>query len=93
MAEYGSMLLVSILAAILFLGGWNGPLPLSANGWGSRPRPVLNRADLVHYLDPGLSTYLANFLGMLNVLFKGVVGVTVMMWVRWTLPAACASTR
>jgi NADH-quinone oxidoreductase subunit H len=25
-------------------------------------------------------------LGMLNILFKGIVGVTVMMWVRWTLP-------
>ena len=23
---------------------------------------------------------------MLNVIVKGVVGVTVMMWVRWTLP-------
>ena len=25
-------------------------------------------------------------LGTLNVIVKGVVGVTVMMWVRWTLP-------
>ena len=25
-------------------------------------------------------------LGTLNIIFKGVVGVTVMMWVRWTLP-------
>jgi hypothetical protein len=30
--------------------------------------------------------YLANLLGMTNMLIKGVVGVTVMMWVRWTLP-------
>ena len=28
MAEYGSMLLVSGLAAILFFGGWNGPIPI-----------------------------------------------------------------
>ena len=28
MAEYGSMVLVSGLAAILFFGGWNGPLPI-----------------------------------------------------------------
>src|SRR5205085_10057390 len=28
MAEYGSMFLVSGLAAILFFGGWHGPIPL-----------------------------------------------------------------
>src|SRR5262245_41335746 len=28
MAEYGSMFLVSGLAAILFFGGWNGPVPI-----------------------------------------------------------------
>jgi hypothetical protein len=30
--------------------------------------------------------YVANLAGCLNVLLKGVIGVTVMMWVRWTLP-------
>ena len=29
MAEYGSMITVSGLAAILFLGGWNGPIPIT----------------------------------------------------------------
>ncbi len=29
MAEYGSMFAVSGLAAILFFGGWNGPLPIT----------------------------------------------------------------
>jgi NADH-quinone oxidoreductase subunit H len=32
------------------------------------------------------NSYVGNLLGCLNVLFKGVVGVSVMMWVRWTLP-------
>lgn len=73
MAEYGSMLAVSLLASILFLGGWHGPIPIGSwlgltfeNGfwWG----------------------FAGNVLGTLNILFKGVVGVTVMMWVRWTLP-------
>ena len=27
-----------------------------------------------------------NVLGTVNVITKGVVGVTVMMWIRWTLP-------
>src|SRR5688500_14719457 len=73
MAEYGSMLSVSLLASILFLGGWHGPIPIGSwlgmtfeNGfwWG----------------------FAGNVLGTLNILFKGVLGVTVMMWVRWTLP-------
>src|SRR5207249_3201464 len=29
MAEYGSMFAVSGLAVILFVGGWNGPIPIS----------------------------------------------------------------
>ena len=72
MAEYGSMLSVSILAAILFLGGWHGPLPITE--W-------LGLAG-----ETGWQGYLASLLGLLNVLFKGVIGVSVMMWVRWTLP-------
>jgi NADH-quinone oxidoreductase subunit H len=73
MAEYGSMLAVSLLASILFLGGWHGPLPVASwlgltfeNGWWW-----------------GIA---GNVLGTLNMLVKGIVGVTVMMWVRWTLP-------
>jgi len=64
---------VSLLASILFLGGWNGPLPIG------------------HWL--GLTFehgfwygFAGNVLGTLNIITKGVVGVTVMMWVRWTLP-------
>jgi NADH-quinone oxidoreductase subunit H len=73
MAEYGSMLAVSLLASILFLGGWHGPIPVSSFlGWT---------------FDNGFWQGIAgNVLGTLNMLFKGLVGVTVMMWVRWTLP-------
>jgi NADH-quinone oxidoreductase subunit H len=73
MAEYGSMFSISILAAILFLGGWNGPVPIT-DILGLTPE------------NGAVTGYLGQFLGMLNVLFKGVVGVSVMMWVRWTLP-------
>jgi NADH-quinone oxidoreductase subunit H len=73
MAEYGSMFLVSALAAILFLGGWNGPIPL---------------ATLVGLSDGAGETahYLARLLGCANLLGKATLGVLVMMWVRWTLP-------
>ncbi len=72
MAEYGSMFLVSGLAAILFFGGWNGPIPIfHLLGWAETD---------------GFLGQVANLGGCLNFLFKGTFGVIVMMWVRWTLP-------
>lgn len=73
MAEYGSMFSVSILASILFLGGWHGPIPV---------------ADLLGLTSEGggLTAYLSQLIGAINVLIKGTIGVSVMMWVRWTLP-------
>jgi NADH-quinone oxidoreductase subunit H len=73
MAEYGSMFSVSILAAILFLGGWHGPVPVGS---------LLG----LTYENGPIAGYFGNLLGLLNVLFKGTMGVAVMMWVRWTLP-------
>ena len=73
MAEYGSMFSVSILASILFLGGWNGPLPVTQwLGLTAENGPILG--------------YLGQLLGLSNVLLKGVLGVCLMIWVRWTLP-------
>lgn len=71
MAEYGSMFTVSGLAAILFFGGWHGPLPI------------------LSWIDAAPGTLLAwfiTFAGLLNFVFKAVLGVTFMIWVRWTLP-------
>jgi NADH-quinone oxidoreductase subunit H len=77
LAEYGSMLAVSLLASILFFGGWNGPIPITDMlGWGywAGDEPVR------------LTGYLSNLIGMANILLKATLGVIVMMWVRWTLP-------
>jgi NADH-quinone oxidoreductase subunit H len=78
MAEYGSMFLVSGLATILFFGGWHGPIPIF---------------DLLGWSNPsGDSSVswgfwaLANLAGLLNFIVKSVLFVTIMMWVRWTLP-------
>ena len=73
MAEYGSMMAVSLLASILFLGGWNGPIPIAS----------LLGATFENGFWYGIA---GNVLGTMNILLKGIVGVTVMMWVRWTLP-------
>src|SRR5262249_2520093 len=72
MAEYGSMFTVAGLAAILFFGGWNGPIPITRwLSWANRP-------DFLGYV--------ANLLGCMNFIAKCILGVTVMIWVRWTLP-------
>jgi NADH-quinone oxidoreductase subunit H len=77
MAEYASMFLVSGLAAILFFGGWNGPIPIfDWIGWSYAEGEMAGR----------LTGYLANIGGCVNFTFKAIVGVGVMMWARWTLP-------
>ena len=83
MAEYGSMFVVSALAGILFFGGWHGPVPIfEALGtvfgyqWAYAPEETVWR----------LTGYIANLVGCANLILKGVIGVTVMIWVRWTLP-------
>ena len=57
--------------------------------------PVLRRmersaARFSHWLGwsdaGGVLGYLADLAGAANFLFKAVIGVTVMIWVRWTLP-------
>jgi len=73
MAEYGSMFLVSALAAVLFLGGWNGPIPLAtlvglSEGTGDS------------------AAYFVRLLGLANLIGKATLGVLLMMWIRWTLP-------
>jgi NADH-quinone oxidoreductase subunit H len=80
MAEYGSMLTVSLLASILFLGGWHGPIPLTSllglqpGGW------------LSGFAGDGVAHFVCQLAGLVNVLAKGFIGVSVMMWIRWTLP-------
>jgi NADH-quinone oxidoreductase subunit H len=77
MAEYGSMFTVSGLAAILFFGGWHGPLPIFT--W------LADGLGLTAEANP-IALWFITFMGLLNFVFKAVLGVTVMIWVRWTLP-------
>jgi NADH-quinone oxidoreductase subunit H len=82
MAEYGSMFLVSGLAAILFFGGWNGPIPVTS----IVRQVVVDQMGIQLGAAEPFWIYLANVLGCLNFILKSVFGVIVMMWVRWTLP-------
>lgn len=74
LSEYGMMLLVSLLGAVLFLGSWNTPFPnigpLKLADWTSG--------------EPG--TIFGYLSGAFWLLSKALLGVLVQMWVRWTLP-------
>ncbi|QGJ70555.1 NADH-ubiquinone oxidoreductase chain H [Planctomycetales bacterium 10988] len=73
LAEYGSMFSVSALAVLLFLGGWNGPIPITSwIGWTFEYGWFWGT--------------LGNFVGLANFIFKCSLGIVLMMWVRWTLP-------
>jgi len=73
-AEYGMMLLVSILGAILFFGSWNSPLPdvgiFTLGMWTSG--------------EPGTIT--SSLWGIFWLLSKSLFFVALQMWVRWTYP-------
>jgi MFS family permease len=64
---------VMLLAALLFMGGWNGPIPVAtllglSEGTG----------DTAHYV--------VRLVGLANLIGKATLGVLMMMWIRWTLP-------
>jgi NADH-quinone oxidoreductase subunit H len=91
MAEYGSMFLVSGLAAILFFGGWNGPIPIFHMLPAIPALGLEGSAEGAWAYTQGETSwrvlgYAAQVAGVINFILKAVVGVTVMMWVRWTLP-------
>jgi NADH-quinone oxidoreductase subunit H len=73
MAEYGAMLAISALAAILFCGGWNGPIPIASLLYLPTDSNVV-------------ALIFANLLGLVNMIIKAYVGVTFMMVLRWSLP-------
>ncbi|MBL0301003.1 MAG: NADH-quinone oxidoreductase subunit H [Cytophagaceae bacterium] len=74
LAEYGMMLLMSFLAAILFFGGWNTPLPNIG---------PLKLADFTTGTPGSLSIHLW---GAFWLIAKAYFGMLVQMWVRWTFP-------
>jgi NADH-quinone oxidoreductase subunit H len=77
MAEYGSMVAVSGIAALLFLGGWHvGIFPADLSdllgGTGGESSMIL--------------WVLGNAINVVVFIFKCWFLVFIMMWIRWTLP-------
>ena len=74
LAEYGMMLLVAFLGAILFLGGWNTPLP------------NIGSVALADWTSGAPGTLAGNIWGAFWLISKALVTVGVQIWVRWTYP-------
>lgn len=74
LAEYGMMLLVSILGAVLFFGSWNTPFPnvgtVSLGTWTSG--------------EPG--SVASSLWGIFWLMGKSLFFVFLQMWIRWTYP-------
>lgn len=84
MAEYAAMFVVMGLGALLFLGGWNGPIPVGT--W------VASWIDsgLQHVMSQNaagnIAEWIGNVFGLCNFIAKAVLGVICMIWARWSLP-------
>jgi NADH-quinone oxidoreductase subunit H len=76
-AEYAAMFVVSALAVVLFLGGWQSPLPAAwAEGWDTIAGSTL--------LADGVKGLL--FGGPLWLILKAMTLYFSQLWLRWTLP-------
>ena len=74
LAEYGMMLLVSILGAVLFFGSWSTPFPNIAS------------VRLADWTSGSPGTVASTLWGIFWLVSKSWFFVSMQMWVRWTYP-------
>lgn len=74
LAEYGMMLLVSILGAVLFFGSWSTPLP------------NIGSLRLAEWTSGTPGTLASTLWGIFWLISKALLLVMAQMWVRWTYP-------
>jgi len=74
LSEYGMMLLVAFLMAILFLGGWNTPLP------------NIGSVALADWTSGSPGSFSGHLWGAFWMISKALLLVASQIWVRWTYP-------
>jgi NADH-quinone oxidoreductase subunit H len=74
LAEYGMMLLVSILGAVLFFGSWNSPLP------------NIGPVRLAEWTSGSPGTWTSIVWGIFWLMGKSLFFVALQIWIRWTYP-------
>lgn len=74
LSEYGVMLLVALLGAILFLGSWHSPLP-NLGSW-----------QLYYWTTGTPGTWGGQLWGAFWLLSKATTIIGLQMWIRWTYP-------
>ncbi len=74
LAEYGMMLLVSILGVVLFFGSWNTPLP------------NIGSIELATWTSGIPGTAASILWGIFWLVGKSWLLISLQMWVRWTYP-------
>ena len=74
LGEYGMMLLVSILGAILFFGSWNTIFP------------NIGSLKLATWTSGNPDSWTSTAWGMFWLMSKSLFFVAIKMWVRWTYP-------
>lgn len=74
LAEYGMMLLVSMLGSVLFFGSWSSPLPNIG---------TLRLGDWTNGAAGSTASYIW---GIFWLLSKALFFIAMQMWIRWTFP-------
>ena len=89
MEEYAAMFLMSAVGGFFFFGGFESPLTHFARemfnepGGAALPELLAQHGTVVgHTADH----WIVSALCALTIILKGVAGVFLMMWLRWTLP-------
>ncbi len=79
LSEYAHMLIISIIASILFLGGWLSPIHLLTSTIDTISFGYLNITSTLTFFD-------GTFWGIIWIFLKAALLIFLMMWVRWTFP-------